>query len=268
MRIKTILVDDESEHVKRFVQESQKKEIDLVGIFDCSQEALLYAQTHPVDCAFLDIKMPQLDGLTLGKKLREISQNMILIYISAQEEFLREAMFDVHADYFIKKPCEEKEIAEVLDRARYLSARLPKRVFIKTFGSFDLFVDGELVEFVNQKAKELLAICVDCEGGEVAMRKAIALLWEGRPYDDRVKNLYRKAILYLKGLFQQYEMENIFVHSRGNCHINRMEIQCDFYEVINGKRMKDSTFDGRYMMNYSWAEETCGRLNRMYDDEL
>lgn len=268
MRIKTILVDDELWSMKQFEREIDERDIDLVGTFAQSQEALFYAKTHPVDCALLDIMMPDIDGITLGRKLREINKNIIIIYISAYEKYLRDAMLGVKADYFLLKPYRAEEVSDVLDRAQYLSARLGKRVIVRTFGDFDVFIDGKFVEFTNQKAKELFALCIDKEGGEVSMKKAIDLLWEDRNYDEKVKCLYRKSVIYLKSLFRKYQIENVFVSGRGSCHVNRQEIKCDFYDVMDGKDIKNTLFDGRYMTNYSWGEETCGKLDRMIDDEF
>lgn len=266
VRIKTILVDDELCSMRQFEREMDERDIDLVGTFDQSPDALLYAQTHPVDCALLDVKMPDIDGITLGRKLREIHKNIIIIYVSAYEKYLHDAMFCVKADYFILKPYCAEEVADVLDRAQYLSGRLGKRVIVRTFGDFDVFIDGKFVEFTNQKAKELFALCIDKEGGEVTMKKAIDLLWEDRSYDERVKCLYRKSVIYLRSLFQKYQIDNVFVSARGSCHVNRQEVKCDFYDVIDGKDIKDTLFDGRYMTNYSWGEETCGKLDRMAED--
>ena len=50
---------------------------------------------------------------------------------------------------------------QALNRARLLAKGQAKRVFIRTFGRFDVFIDEKLVKFSNAKSKELLALCVD-----------------------------------------------------------------------------------------------------------
>ena len=57
------------------------------------------------------------------------------------------------ADFYLTKPYDRKDIAEAIERARLLSARLKKRVYLRTFGKFDMFVDGQVVHFTNNKAK-------------------------------------------------------------------------------------------------------------------
>jgi len=263
MRIRTIIVDDELWSLRQFREEFQNAaDIDLQGEFDSAGEALAYARDHTVDFALLDVRMPDMNGIALGEELRKINQKMILIYVTGYDEFLKAAILDLRADYFLMKPFDHVDVAQMIDRARHLAGRLQKRVSVQTFGDFDIFVDGHLLEFSNQKAKELFAICID-SGGEVTMKKSIDLLWEGRGYDDKVKCLYRKAVIYLNSVFREYGVADVFSNRRGSCHVNREEIVCDYYEVLKGKSIRDTSFDGRYMSAYSWGEETCGKLCRM-----
>jgi len=268
MRIKTIIVDDEPWSLRQFRDACiSSTDIDLLGEFGSARKALLYAQDHLPDCALLDVRMPDMDGIELGERLREINPGIILIYISGYEEFLMAAIIKLRADYFLLKPFNVMDVAQMLDRIKYLSGRLRKRVEVQTFGEFDIFVDGKLLEFTNQKAKELFAICID-RGGEVTMQKSISLLWEGRSYDDKVKCLYRKAVIYLNSVFREYGVADVFSNRRGSCHVNRGEILCDYYEVLDGRDIHDTLFDGRYMTDYSWGEETCGKLCRMASKNL
>lgn len=268
MRLKTILVDDELWSMKQFETECGNNDIEIAGEFDNAPDALSFVEKNRTDLALLDVKMPDMDGIILGRKLKEINPDMIIIYITGYEEYIKEAILDLKADYYLLKPYNSMDVKQVLDRARCLSARLNKRVTVRTFGDFDIFVDGELIEFTNQKAKELFAICVDSGGGEVTMKKIIERLWEDRNYDDKVKGLYRKAVIHLNNVFKRYGVENIFSNGRGSCHVNRKEISCDYYEILDGKNIKESLFDGRYMTNYSWSEETCGKLCRMASIQL
>ena len=103
-----------------------------------------------------------------------------------------------------------KDIREVLERAKLLSARQKKRVYIRTFGRFDVFIDGQAVYFSNTKAKELLALCVDHRGGTVTIEEAADKLWENRVYDSRVKNLYRKAVMQIRQLLAGYGVQLVY----------------------------------------------------------
>ena len=129
MKIRTIIVDDELWSLQQFEEELQSADsIELQGEFDSAGNALAYAQEHAVDFALLDIRMPDMNGIMLGKKLRELNHEMILIYVTGYEEFLKAAILDLRADYFLMKPFDDADVAQMIDRVRYLSGRLKKRV--------------------------------------------------------------------------------------------------------------------------------------------
>lgn len=257
--MKTIIVDDEFWAVDQLKEElEQEEDIEICGCFFDGEEAWEYAKDNPVDFALLDVKMFGMDGLELGQKLREKSPDVIIVYVSSYPEYFSDAFRKVRADYYILKPYRHQDVKDVLERARLLSRRQRKRVRIRTFGRFDVFIDGQVVQFRNNKAKELLAICVDRKGGNVTLEEAIDKLWEGTPVTENVKARYRKAVAYLNTLFEGYGLKEIFENGYGFCYINKQKVECDYYEFLESN---DSVqFLGEYMQEYSWAEETTAWL--------
>ena len=159
--MKIIIVDDERLGVRQFQMEAESViGTEIAGAFTNPEEALEYARENPVEAAFLDIEMPVMNGLVLAQKLREIIPGIVIIFVTGYEQYAMDA-FRIKADFYLTKPYDRKDIAEAIERARLLSARLKKRVYLRTFGKFDMFVDGQVVHFTNNKAKELLALCVD-----------------------------------------------------------------------------------------------------------
>ena len=61
-----------------------------------------------------------------------------------------------------------------------------KRIVIRTFGYFDIFVDGETIPFSCKKAKELLALLVDRRGGFVTTGDAALLIYPVQDSFDSV----------------------------------------------------------------------------------
>ncbi len=89
MKLRTILVDDEPWCMEQFEMECTDTNIELLGKFESAKEALGYVGEHGVDLAFLDVEMPEMSGIILGKKLRKIRPDIIVIYISGYEKYLR-----------------------------------------------------------------------------------------------------------------------------------------------------------------------------------
>ena len=206
--MRVMIVDDERLALRQFVMETEDiPDIEVAGAFSNPLQALEYLKENPVEAVFLDIEMPELNGIILAEKMRELYPDLVVIFITGYEQYTLDAL-KVKADYYMTKPYDSRDIKEVLERAKLLSARQRKRVYIRTFGRFDLFIDGKAVYFSNTKAKELLALCVDHRGGAVTIEEAADKLWEDRIYDSRVKNLYRKAVMQIRQLLSEYGETN------------------------------------------------------------
>lgn len=78
-------------------------------------EALLADENVP-DILFLDIQMPGRNGMETAGELRRKKKGMILVFITALEEYVFQA-FDVGAFHYLVKPFSDERFCEVLDRA-------------------------------------------------------------------------------------------------------------------------------------------------------
>ena len=85
------------------------------------EEALLSASTYAPDVVFLDLGLPDIDGVEIIKRIREWS-NMPIIVISArsEDEDKIEAL-DAGADDYLTKPF---SIEELLARLRVMQRRI------------------------------------------------------------------------------------------------------------------------------------------------
>ena len=257
--MKTILVDDELWALNALEAELEKVvDIDVVGAFSDSEEARAFIEKNQVDFAMLDVQMPGINGLELGNLLRRVNPEAIIIYVSSYPEYFSEAYRNVRADYYMLKPYKHEDVEDALERARLLAKRQKKKVQIRTFGRFDVFIDEQPIRFKNAKAKELFALCVERKGGIVTMEEAIDKLWEDSLMTENVKARYRKAVAYLHALFLEYRIPNVFISGYGNCHLVKENVSCDYYEFLDAK--EKPLFFGEFMHEYSWAENTAAQL--------
>lgn len=108
MRI--LLVDDELEIVENL------KEILMRENFSCDAttnplEVESYLSSAHYDLLILDIMMPKLDGYSLLKRLRENSNDIPVIFLSAKKEVEDKLMgLDLGADDYLSKPFNSKEL--------------------------------------------------------------------------------------------------------------------------------------------------------------
>ncbi len=134
------------------------------------------------------------------------------------------------------------------------------KIGIRTFGYFDVFVDGRAVLFKHSKAKELLALLVDRRGGTITTQGAIGCLWEDEPSNQLTQAKYRKAAMQLKETLNEYGIDYILENARGVRRIIPEYLDCDLYHYLSGENESRISFHGNYLLNYSWAETTCSAL--------
>lgn len=80
-----------------------------------SGEKVLQQEPMP-DILFLDIHMPEKNGMEIARELYSHHSSTILIFVTALSEYVYEA-FDVGAFHYLVKPFSDEKLQEVLDRA-------------------------------------------------------------------------------------------------------------------------------------------------------
>jgi len=113
----TILaVDDERtqlEDLARLLRTSP-----IVREVECAydgHEALLMASSQSFDAIFLDVRMPDLDGLELGRVLRRFAAPPQLVFVSAYDNAAVDA-FELHALDYLRKPVGRRRVEEAIER--------------------------------------------------------------------------------------------------------------------------------------------------------
>lgn len=135
-----------------------------------------------------------------------------------------------------------------------------KRVSIRTFGYFDVFVGEKPIAFRNKKSKELFALLVDRRGGYISSEEAISFLWEDEPVSPVTLARYRKVALRLKNILEEYGISEVVESVDGKRRIVTEKVQCDLYDYLSGKEEYAQLFKGSYLTNYSWGENTLAEL--------
>ena len=134
------------------------------------------------------------------------------------------------------------------------------RVTIRTFGFFDVLVDGKPILFHSEKSREMLAVLVDRKGSFVANPYFISCLWEDEPYSEKVQNRCRQTAYRLMETLKQYGVEDIVEKIDGKRRIVPERVDCDYYRYLRGEQLAGHPFNGAYMSDYSWGEETLSAL--------
>lgn len=81
------------------------------------------------DIYFLDILMPDINGIKLGQYIRSKHDDGIIIYLSASSDFLQQA-FNLYAYQYQIKPVQRDKMFEILDRLLKKFAEEKEKTFL------------------------------------------------------------------------------------------------------------------------------------------
>ena len=225
--------------------------------FQKANDALSWLRDNTADITLTDINMPDMNGLVLAAKIKTLRPDMKIIFLTGYSEFAVDA-FALHASGYIMKPVGKERLLSEIEYAMSDDKRTktPVHIEVRTFGEFDLTVDGETVDFPRAKAKELLAYLIDRQGHSVSRANISAVLFEDKLYDRSMQKQLDVIIRSLRETLRKYGAEDIFELSRGNLRIRPEKINCDMYRFLNGDIEAINSYRGEYMNSYSWAALT------------
>jgi two-component system, LytTR family, response regulator len=115
-KIRVIVADDERparSYVKKLLQ--RRPDIDLVGEAETGMEAVSLIEREQPDLAFLDLQMPELDGLGVIRVLKR-KHLPLVVFVTAYEEYALRA-FELNAVDYLLKPVDPARLGEALARA-------------------------------------------------------------------------------------------------------------------------------------------------------
>ncbi len=252
-----ICVDDEPLAVEYTLSQCARlNEINEARGFTDAKQALDWLRGHPADAALLDINMPEIDGITLAARIKELHPQTAILFLTAYREYAFDA-YAVHPAGYLLKPVPLETLAEEL---RYVRGEKPlsspAHIRVKTFGNFDVYVDGRPVSFKLAKSKELLAYLVDKQGSGVSRAEAFAAIWEDRLYDRKQQKQFDVYIRSLRETLREYGIPEMMEMEKGMLRIRPDRFTCDAYLFYSGDSDAINAYRGEYMSSYSWANMT------------
>ena len=254
--MRVICVDDEillAEHVAKLCRELS----DVEDAFAFSQpaKALTWLENNTAELALLDIDMPGMNGMELAARIKQEHPKMAVIFLTGYSRFAVD-VFRLRVSGYLLKPVDPAQLAEEVNYVLSENQRQRAHIEVKTFGNFDLFVDGKPVSFKQAKCKELLAYLVDRRGSGVTRAEAFAILWEDRLYDRPMQKQFDVIIRSLRDSLREVGAESILEIKSGTMRINPEQMNCDLFRFCKGDVSAFNEYQGEYMNGYSWASMT------------
>lgn len=116
MNLRVFLVEDETyvrDEIKFLLEKHDQLEI--VGEADNSFDAICNIQSLRPDVVFLDVKLGDINGITLGKKIIEMDSQIKLVFVTAYDNYAVEG-FELDAVDYVLKPFSEERLAKTVSR--------------------------------------------------------------------------------------------------------------------------------------------------------
>ena len=259
-----LAIDDEPLALKSLCNAITKAEPDcLIKSFDNAKDALKCCKDRSFDVAFLDIEMGEMNGIELAQKLKVMQPSMNIIFTTGYSEYMEQAIH-LHASGYLLKPINSEKLARELRHLRkpINTQQQCDGLFVKTFGNFDVFVNGEPLVFKYDKAKEMFAYLIDRRGSLCETKKIISVLFEGA--EEENYNYFKGVKKNMIDTIKASGYKEILNNRRTKLSIFPEKIDCDYYRWVDGDPTIINSYFGEYMAQYSWGEITNAALSNHF----
>ena len=245
--MKIIIVDDEITSLQTFLTEIiNDTEIEYKFFKDNKNEILKYIDENNINACFLDINMPNINGIDLAKSIIDINSNIKIVFVTGLNTTINDLPIELKQNTlgFIYKPYDFNDLKHYINLITNSTVKLE----VKMFNSFDCFINGKVVNFSSSKSKELFALLLAYNGKILEMNDAISQLWPDKDI-DKSKKLYRDAVWRLRKILEEIQF-NCITFKRGELVLDKTNIICDYWEYLeNGK----SNHTGIFCKSYDWG---------------
>jgi len=171
--IRVVIADDE-DIIRRFLKRllSEHKGVEVVGEASNGQELLdLVLETEP-QAMFVDIEMPDMDGITAAEKVLAEYPDIFTIFVTAHADFALKA-FEISAYDYIVKPIDPERLTKTIGkiegniRKREMdlqklahTLKAPERLCVRRHQEI-VFIDAESIVFLEKDKKKTIIHTID-----------------------------------------------------------------------------------------------------------
>ncbi|WP_418791905.1 response regulator [Phosphitispora sp. TUW77] len=282
--IKAVLIDDERPALKglEYLLRSHQF-VEIAGMFINPLEAIEEIAGIKPHVVFLDINMPQMQGIDAASRILDQCQDTNIVFVTAFDRYAIEA-FELHALDYILKPISRERLTITLKRVmaknQIKQQSEGKKLVISCFGRFQMGWFGEEpVKWRTEKTRELFAFLIHHQGRKVSKDQILEQLWPETPLEKAVHQLHN-GIYYIRKTLVQYGIDKSLISISGYYSINLGVVEVDvllFQQCIGRVSCNmtiqclegiETMYVGEYMegTDWPWADLERERLFRQYGE--
>lgn len=248
---KLLIADDESIIRKGIKKLVNYDDLNITEVLEAEegQEAIDLAITHQPDIVLMDINMPEMDGLTAAKIIKENNPNVYLIILTGYDYFeYAQTAIRAKVDEYILKPISKKDIEYILKNAIDKIDYLRKEQSIKNIKQTeDIEIDEEnklIKEYIEENIYHIdlsLNKMAEDIGYNSNYLSVLVKKIYGIPFQDYInkKRMEKAKILLLSTDMKNYEIaKNIGIED-----VNYFLTKFKKYYNITPKQFKQGLTD-------------------------
>ena len=221
-----LVVDDEPDICQLIRRYAEHEGFETVGVSDGS-EAVELCRKKDFDVIIMDAMMPEMDGFTATRKIREQKDIPVLMLSARGAEYDKLYGFEVGVDDYVTKPFSARELMArinvIIKRHAKDASAAEKKDAVIEFGGMkidtlgrDLYLDGNRIE-LTAKEYDLLLYLVRHKGIVMTRDRILSNVWGydsfgyDRTVDWQMKLLrgklgpYRDMIQTIRGVGYKFE---------------------------------------------------------------
>ncbi|WP_281274595.1 response regulator [Brevibacillus nitrificans] len=173
--------------------------IAIVGRYQDSVKALHDIPNLRPDVVFLDVEMPERDGIEIAEEISLLLPDIDIVFVTAYEEYAVKA-FELDALDYVLKPVQRERLQKTLKRLQKEKEWMaeekrtgPPQTRIHCFQSLQIEVAGDGLQTIRwrtAKAQELFAFLIHRRGKPVRKDYLLELFWTDMEWKKGYSLLY------------------------------------------------------------------------------
>lgn len=289
--MKAILIDDEKpalQHLERLLAKDGR--LQITGKYTSARLGLQHLQQEKADIVFLDIGMPEMNGLEAAEHIMGVDRSIRVVYITAYSDYAIEA-FELNAVDYLLKPVTAQRLSKTLERlvsreeqadnapAAPAAGAHPCILSFKRLEFMDRGEPGRKTQWRTSKAQEVFALMLHYRGQWILKDRIVDLVWPDFKPEKAVTNLHT-SVYHIRKLLKAWGMDVAVEFAQERYRLVIGEVALDVEQFMRGWRSEAveneqewesreavlALYRGDYLgeHHYDWAEMQRKELQTRY----
>lgn len=194
----------------------------IVGKYSNPHQGLYEVQKKQPDIVFIDIAMPELNGIELAKEIKESNANIKIVFLTAYDQYAIKA-FDLGVDDYILKPINDDRLLETFSRISKETITEPNintQYYIGCFHSLHFREYNKSKNIIDikwrtNKSREVFAFLLHNRDKQVRKDVIVDLIWADVDVKQAYAQLY-SSIYQIRNSLKNSEIKVDIVSSENS----------------------------------------------------